>query len=295
MDHGHRPPRRPNPARIPAALRAIKTGTQHVLRAYAIRKQPALETFAAKVIRETANHRRVTKLQEEFFPSETGLPDEKNWQAVRQLGVGGQGMTGLWVQVDPKTRKIMDRMVIKEAQPADVDWLGEHNWLEGKIGGIPREAGIPLLLQLDESKDADKVVALYTPKLIKACNALTHAAKSIAGIGLDVVAAYGMTAVDPSISIDVAALARDVDALVIGGPTGTAAAADRADIAPRMVRTASVATPSPPPPRGIADDNCIIKVRSYGVQPERMTYRVYMDFLSAGDLCPLIDAYARRR
>lgn len=59
----------------------------------------------------TAFHRR-------FLRGGTLLPNDNEWRAVKMLGEGGQGLAGLWASVDDE-KKILDRVVIKEAYPGN--------------------------------------------------------------------------------------------------------------------------------------------------------------------------------
>ena len=107
------------------------------------------------------DHLRRTQLQAEFRYTGLMLPDVTNWHGVRVMGAGGQGMAGVWVEIDPQTHRISDHMVVKEAQMSTQEWNSDTTWVAGRKHNIPKEAGVALLLALDDNINIQTIIEAY--------------------------------------------------------------------------------------------------------------------------------------
>lgn len=78
-----------------------------------------------------------------FLQSNHDMPGENNinWVGAWQLGYGGMGMAGLWIQQNQQGR-IIRRIVVKEATPSPAAWNRPSNWA-GQVGtSEPREVDV---------------------------------------------------------------------------------------------------------------------------------------------------------
>ncbi|KAG9569653.1 hypothetical protein KCU71_g2200, partial [Aureobasidium melanogenum] len=60
------------------------------------------------------------------------------WLPAGHLGQGGEGVAAAWVCVNALGR-IVDRVVIKQVMPGQAEFNSPQNWVNGNVGGIPRE------------------------------------------------------------------------------------------------------------------------------------------------------------
>lgn len=174
---------------------------------------------------------RRAKLEEDFLTAPTFLFDKKKWRAVRKLGKGGQGVAGLWVQLDHRDI-IVNRMVIKEA--ALMSDASSDIWLPGHEENIARDAAIHMVLSPGPG----------TKKLVK-----------------DYAAALTPTF----------------------GPTGPPSHS----VSPTATVRTSNSDPDLIPYQGIVD------IYNHTVQPQRRSYRIYLEYLSQGSLQDLCDKYSK--
>ncbi|KAG9673234.1 hypothetical protein KCU99_g10137, partial [Aureobasidium melanogenum] len=80
-----------------------------------------------------ANHARKQYRNPTHTSSGTG-----KWLPAGHLGQGGEGVAAAWVCVNALGR-IVDRVVIKQVMPGQAQFNSPQNWVDGNVGGIPRE------------------------------------------------------------------------------------------------------------------------------------------------------------
>lgn len=75
------------------------------------------------------------------------------WRPSGYVGSGGDGVVGLWCEVDPSTNRIIDRIAIKQVTPGQARYDDHNHWKNGVIGGTPLEFdnGIRLFAELASS------------------------------------------------------------------------------------------------------------------------------------------------
>jgi serine/threonine protein kinase len=63
-----------------------------------------------------------------------GIPPQNDVMAT-----GAEGIVHLWCDIDPNTRIIRDRVVVKNVVSGSARYMDPHNWANGIVGGKPLE------------------------------------------------------------------------------------------------------------------------------------------------------------
>lgn len=210
-----------------------------------------------------ADKARITRLQHalNFINPSTEIESTEDtytrWYGIEsvfgQALQGGQGRVCMWVRID-KQHRIVERMVIKDTNPPKKAWEGEDLWLPDSNRTIPREAGIAALFGNPTDEQVISVLRCLR----------------------------GIHPVDPS-SSQTSRTQDEVDEERVRHKKEQVEAQGIVDLLPNNAQ----ATPS----NAIAHDNGITKLLSYGVYPEKMTYRLYMEYLPHYNLEVLIGKY----
>jgi serine/threonine protein kinase len=76
----------------------------------------------------------------DFFSTPyTPASSNGTWRSGGKLGFGGDGIVGLWCQVDPHTDRIMDRVAVKQVMAGQATFEYPDHWVDGIVGGTPLE------------------------------------------------------------------------------------------------------------------------------------------------------------
>ena len=102
------------------AISGVQHGARGLLRVGTAAARLAVDAGTARPGQEQ-------EAKDRAFLNDSLLNDKATWFGVKILGRGGQGVAGLWLKLD-RNRRILDRMVVKEAIIRDDKWHGPNMW-----------------------------------------------------------------------------------------------------------------------------------------------------------------------